>query len=232
MSFNRFKWDVHPLPVENNIVVGNSYRFTVLTPALIRLEYDDSGIFEDRASQVVFYRDFPECRYSVCEHDGVITLETDELVLTYDTSSSFADGLTMKLKNEPASSWRFGEPFETLGGTTETLDQVDGRCYMGDGVCSRNGFSVLDDGENYGDGLAGEKILLQGVVDCAVVEPDGIIIVDFKTDKVTEQTVPLLTQRYSPQVKTYAQAMERIFGQPVKQSYLYFFQLDRAVPVD
>ena len=93
-------------------------------------------------------------------------------------------------------------------------------------------FSVLDDGSCISRELTNEKILLQGVVDCAVVEPDGIIIVDFKTDKVTEQTVPLLTQRYSPQVKTYAQAMERIFGQPVKQSYLYFFQLDRAVPVD
>ena len=34
-------------------------------------------------------------------------------------------------------------------------------------------FSILDDGENYDPALVEEKILLQGVVDCALVEPDG-----------------------------------------------------------
>ncbi len=43
-------------------------------------------------------------------------------------------------------------------------------------------FSVLEDASDYDDGLEGEKILLQGVVDCALVEEDGITVVDFKTD--------------------------------------------------
>lgn len=39
-------------PVANNgaIVQGDSYRFTVLTPQLIRLEYNEFGRFEDRAT--------------------------------------------------------------------------------------------------------------------------------------------------------------------------------------
>ena len=93
-------------------------------------------------------------------------------------------------------------------------------------------FSILDDGSCISQGLTGEKILLQGVVDCAIVESDGITVVDFKTDKATEQNLSVLIQRYSPQVKTYAQAMERIFRQPVKQAYLYFFRLNQAVCVD
>ena len=40
-------------------------------------------------------------------------------------------------------------------------------------------FSILDDGSHYGGGLEGEEVLLQGVVDCALLESDGITIVDF-----------------------------------------------------
>jgi len=92
-------------------------------------------------------------------------------------------------------------------------------------------FSILDDAENYADGLAGEKVLLQGVVDCAIIEADGITILDFKTDYVTEQTLPELTDRYRMQVQTYAQAMSRIYQKPIKAAYLYFFRLNRFVSV-
>ena len=50
-------------------------------------------------------------------------------------------------------------------------------------------FSILDDGNHYGDGLEDEQVLLQGVVDCALLEADGITVLDFKTDFVTEDTV-------------------------------------------
>ena len=93
-------------------------------------------------------------------------------------------------------------------------------------------FSVLDDGSNYAGELAGEKILLQGVVDCALLEPDGITVVDFKTDAVTEATLDTAVQRYRPQVQAYADALERIFQKPVKQALLYFFRLSTFVPIE
>ncbi len=92
-------------------------------------------------------------------------------------------------------------------------------------------FSILDDAENYGEGLAGEKVLLQGVVDCALIEDDGITIIDFKTDYVTEETVEALAERYRVQVQTYAQAMSRIYQKPVKEANLYFFRLSRFLQV-
>ena len=87
-------------------------------------------------------------------------------------------------------------------------------------------FSILDDGRHYGDGLEGEQVLLQGVVDCALLEPDGITIIDFKTDRVTEETVGAAADRYSLQVQTYADALSRIYEMPVKRKLLYFFSLD------
>ena len=142
---NRFKWDVRPIANPYNIVAGSKYRFTVLTQSLIRLEYAADGVFEDRASQVAFYRDFPKVDYHTTIENGLLRIETDALVLTYRMGTSFLEGLDIRLKIEPASMWHFGDDFETLGGTAKTLDEVDGRCDMGNGVCSRNGFSVLDD---------------------------------------------------------------------------------------
>ena len=92
-------------------------------------------------------------------------------------------------------------------------------------------FSILDDGENYDPALSGEQILLQGVVDCALIEEDGITVVDFKTDRVTEETLPQRLAHYRPQVLAYASALERIYEKPVKASLLYFFRLEKFVPV-
>lgn len=87
-------------------------------------------------------------------------------------------------------------------------------------------FSVLDDAENYGDDLQGEKVLLQGVVDCALVENDGITVIDFKTDYTTQEQMPTVIERYREQVETYADALSRIFDKPVKGKALYLFALD------
>ena len=92
-------------------------------------------------------------------------------------------------------------------------------------------FSILDDGVNYGDALEGEQVLLQGVVDCALLEEDGITVVDFKTDHVTEETISDVAAHYAPQVQAYAHALSRIYRKNVKKACLYFFRLDRFVEV-
>ena len=66
-------------------------------------------------------------------------------------------------------------------------------------------------------------------MDCAIVEEDGIIVLDFKTDRVTEEDLELRVAHYRPQVEAYAQALSRIFEKEVRESYLYFFQLNRFV---
>ena len=92
-------------------------------------------------------------------------------------------------------------------------------------------FSLLVNAGAYDPSLCDDEILMQGVVDCVLIEEDGITVLDFKTDFVTEETVASVAERYRPQVETYAQAMEKIFQKPVKQSLLYFFRLGRFVQI-
>ena len=92
-------------------------------------------------------------------------------------------------------------------------------------------FSILDDGLKYASDMEGEQVLLQGVVDCALIEPDGITVIDFKTNRVTEETVLQVAEQYRTQVRIYAEALERIYKMPVKSAKLYFFRLNRFVSV-
>ncbi len=146
MSQNRFQWEVRPIAPKENQVIGRHCRFTVLTDRLIRLEYDPQDVFEDRASQSIFYRDMEKVDLTVERANGLMTVKTGQLILQYKEGAAFSpETLSIKLVNEPASTWRFGEEFEDLGGTAQTLDTVDESCPVGSGVCSRFGFSVLDD---------------------------------------------------------------------------------------
>ena len=93
-------------------------------------------------------------------------------------------------------------------------------------------FSLLVPAEDYyGRETAGEKVLLQGVVDLFAETAEGITIVDFKTDYVTAETLAEKVSRYRPQVGAYSAALERILGKPVTRRVLYFFRTGQAVEV-
>ena len=40
-----------PVALSDNMIIGEKYRITFLTEALVRLEYSEDGVFEDRATQ-------------------------------------------------------------------------------------------------------------------------------------------------------------------------------------
>ena len=148
MEQARFKWDTRGKALGENIVQGDKYRLTVLTSRLFRLEYAEDGVFEDRASQYFFYRDFVKSEYIAERKDGSLCIETAELQLIYKEGAEFAaDTLSIRLKNFPGSIWHFGDTAEQLKGTASTLDVADGEVPLEDGVCSRNGYAVIDDSQ-------------------------------------------------------------------------------------
>lgn len=90
-------------------------------------------------------------------------------------------------------------------------------------------FSVFEDGAVLSPALAGEEILLQGVTDCALVEPDGLVILDFKSDHLRRGEEAQRAQYYRGQLDAYSRALSRVFSCPVKERVLYFFATDTAV---
>lgn len=74
-----------------------------------------------------------------------------------------------------------------------------------------------------------EMVLIQGIIDVFWVEEDGIVLLDYKTDRVDSAT--RLRDMYKEQLDLYAEALERIFRLPVKEKYLYSFRLNQAIEV-
>ena len=60
---------------------------------------------------------------------------------------------------------------------------------------------------------------------------DGITVIDFKTDTVTEDTVYDRAKEYDQQVLAYSDALGRIFEKPVKSRFLYFFRIGKYVKI-
>ena len=73
--------------------------------------------------------------------------------------------------------------------------------------------------------------MLQGVVDLYAETEEGLIVVDFKTDYVTEGTLEEKVRYYRPQIGAYSAALERILDKPVIRRVLYFFRTGQAVEV-
>lgn len=74
-----------------------------------------------------------------------------------------------------------------------------------------------------------EYIMLQGAIDCYFEEDDSIILVDYKTDYVTDENVNSVVEKYRDQLKYYSFALEKITGKSVKEKYLYLFYDGRIV---
>ncbi|GAA0730842.1 helicase-exonuclease AddAB subunit AddA [Clostridium malenominatum] len=72
-----------------------------------------------------------------------------------------------------------------------------------------------------------EKIILQGIIDLYFEEEGEIVLVDYKTDYIVDEEE--IKKKYKIQLKYYKEALEKITGKKVKESYLYLFHLDKGV---
>jgi len=81
----------------------------------------------------------------------------------------------------------------------------------------------------------GEEILVQGVVDCYFIEEtddlERLVIIDYKTDRVSEQTVGARANEYKTALEYYARGLGEILEMPVDEKYLYFFENNMLVMI-
>jgi ATP-dependent helicase/nuclease subunit A len=73
------------------------------------------------------------------------------------------------------------------------------------------------------DKVAEEIVLIQGVVDCIFDETDGLVLIDYKTDRVDGNSLKQISDRYRVQIDIYTKALENIWKKPVKEAYLFLF---------
>ena len=77
------------------------------------------------------------------------------------------------------------------------------------------------------EATAGETVLIQGIIDVYFEEDDGLVVLDYKTDKV--RSGGDLLEKYKAQLEYYARALEQITGKKVKEKIIYSFTLGEEI---
>lgn len=75
-----------------------------------------------------------------------------------------------------------------------------------------------------------ETVLIQGIIDVFFEEDGGLVIADYKTDRV--KTADELRARYQVQLDYYAEALERLTHKKTKQKLLYSFALGEEIVLE
>ncbi|MBO5222519.1 MAG: UvrD-helicase domain-containing protein [Clostridia bacterium] len=83
---------------------------------------------------------------------------------------------------------------------------------------------------SYYSGNPGDEgeLLMQGAIDLLCETEDGYLIVDFKSDRATEEE---LLARYARQLNLYAAAVRRLYDKPVIGCKIWSFRLKKALDV-
>ena len=78
---------------------------------------------------------------------------------------------------------------------------------------------------------AREMGLVQGIIDAYLEEEDGLVLLDYKTDRVAEGQGEMLAKRYRVQLDYYQRALEQMTKKNVKERYIYSLSLMEVISV-
>ncbi len=83
--------------------------------------------------------------------------------------------------------------------------------------------------ENLSPEVAEDDIVVQGKLDCAFIEDGEAVLIDYKTDNITDENT--FVQMYSPQLQIYTEALAECEGIKVKERYIYSFKLNKFIEI-
>lgn len=157
MLGEEFKADyTKAIPNKANVITGEKFRFTILTERLIRLEYNENGIFENRPTELVWYRNMPVVPFEKKEDSRFMEIKTKYFKLTYHKNKSFKGtplNSMANLKVELLNSdriWYYGNKEATearnYGAPGLSLDDTD-KLKLKMGLYSPYGYAYLDDSD-------------------------------------------------------------------------------------
>ena len=149
------------------IYKGLKYRITVLSEILVRLEYSENGMFEDRPTELARFRNFDTPKVLATEDEKKLVLQTSYFELTYSKENNFygpkmspEQNLKVQLLGTD-KMWYFTQAeARNFKGTCSNLDDKNSIPKLEKGLYSTDGFVSLDDSESLifnEDGSVGKR---------------------------------------------------------------------------
>lgn len=91
-------------------------------------------------------------------------------------------------------------------------------------------FTFESDASDYVAGAPAERLLVQGAIDCLFEEEGRWIVVDYKTDRISDNIDEKIAY-YRPQLEIYARGLREMTGREVSEAFLFFLDTGEAVRV-
>ncbi len=137
------------IPKEKAIFKGQKYRFSVLSERLIRIEYNEKGIFVDNPTQLVLFRNFELPRIIVREDSKYLELETNYFKVDYvkEANIKSASNLRISLLNTN-NVWHLTNP-EVRKFNANLLSLDNTKMLFQKGLYSLDGFASIDDSSTF-----------------------------------------------------------------------------------
>lgn len=79
------------------------------------------------------------------------------------------------------------------------------------------------------DRAAAEPVLIQGVIDCLFEDNGGMVLVDYKTDRIVMNQWESAAERHRFQLELYAEAVGAILKKSVAECHVFFFDGGQSV---
>ena len=138
------------IPQNKYIIKGQTYRFTILTPRLIRLEYNKNGIFEDRATSLVVNRSFGDTNFNISGDEQTLVITTEYFILTYVKERPLSsNSIKIKITGTDREWYPGYKDVRNIGGISYSLDELDNNLKLDKGLYSLDGFVAIDDSTNF-----------------------------------------------------------------------------------
>lgn len=137
------------IPEQKNIITGDKYRFSILSPRLIRIEYNKDNKFENRATSLVVKRNFGSTNFTVEQTELSLTITTEYFTLTYVKGTPVnSKNLKVKVNGTDREWYPSHKEIRNLGSINYSLDYLENNLKLDKGLYSFDGFATIDDSTN------------------------------------------------------------------------------------
>lgn len=151
-----FKIDATNAKSPDSIVFsGKKYRITILSEILIRFEYNEKGVFEDRPTEFALNRYFDPPKMEVNQDNNYLQVLTSYFTLQYHKEKPFTgtkvapDSNLRVTLNGTEKVWYFNHPeVRNFLGSNVSLDDTT-KINLQKGLYSMDGFASIDDSKSF-----------------------------------------------------------------------------------
>ena len=201
---------------------GETYRITVLSDILIRLEYDEAGIFFDNYTELVKNRNFPLIEFDVQEDNKFLVITTKHFRLQYlkekpFVGSTFAPDSNLRINLlDTDKVWYFKhDEARNFGSVVENIDTKEVYISKAEQILSENDKTKSKNKNTKMDKIRARDVFVKRK---GLYSTDGFVSIDDSSSLIIDNE-GYLSVPEKKRIDTYVFLYRRDFGECLKDYF-------------